>query len=255
MHANPAEHLAERLTRKTRKKPNTVECSCCGLYGMCQVAGLDAPNPALIDAVVSRREEVPAGQRLVSAGQPFAEIIAVRSGAFKITDELANGEEQVVDFALPGELMGLEVLSGGVYPHTIEALEASSICRFELSRLHLLEQRMGEFQQQLIQALSMQTRRQQWVPLLLGASNAEQRIAMFLLGIAARFAEHGLPGQRFRLPMSRQLIADYLGLAMETVSRVLKRFHAQGLIDVHARSIALHSLDELRVVAGVAPKF
>lgn len=251
MRVNPVEYLPETPRRTSRKKTAAVECNFCGLYGLCQVAGLDAPATGLIDEVVSRREEVAAGQRLVTAGQPVAEIMAVKSGAFITTAALNNGEEQVVDFFLPGELMGLEALSGGQHQHEIEALEHSSICRFNLSRLDLLEQRMGEFQQQLIRALSRQTRRDQWVPLLLGAKNAEQRMALFLLGISSRFTEHGLPSMSFRLPMSRQLIANYLGLAMETVSRILKRFHSQGLIEVHARSIALHSIHELRDVAGV----
>lgn len=254
MQENTGEHTPKVRRRRTRKTVNAVECKCCGLYGMCQIAGLDAATPDLIDKVVSRREKVAAGQRLASAGEPLDEIIAVRSGAFKTTAELANGEEQVVDFSLPGELMGLEALGEGEYPHAIEALEESSICRFNLSRVHMLEQRMGEFQQQVIRALTTQSQRDQWVPLLLGAKNAEQRMAMFLLGLSSRYTEHGLPGLRFKLPMSRQQIANYLGLAMETVSRVFKRFHSQGLIDVHARHIVLENIDELGVVAGVAKK-
>ena len=254
MYANTNENLPQPRRCRAGKKTNAVECNWCGLYGMCQVAGLNASAPGLIDKVVSRHEEVAVGQRIVTAGQSHAEIIAVRSGAFKTTVVLANGDEQAVDFFLPGELMGLDTLSEGRSTNAIVALEHSTICRFHLSRLYLLKERMGDFQQQLIQALSRQTRRDQWVPLLMGAKNAEQRLALFLLGLSSRLIEHGLPSQSFRLPMSRRLIADYLGLAMETVSRVLKRFHSQGLIDVHARNIDLYNIDDLRVVAGISAK-
>lgn len=252
MYANTGENLSQPRRRGAGRTINAVDCNSCDLYGLCRVADLDEPESGLIDDLVSRREEVSVGQRIVTAGQPFTEIIAVRSGAFKTSVALANGVEQAVDFFLPGELMGLEALSEGHYQNSIEALEPSSVCRFNLSRVYLLEQRMADFQQQLIRALSRHTRRDQWVPLLMGAKSAEQRIALFLIGLSTRFIEHGLPSQSFRLPMSRQLIADYLGLAMETVSRILKRFHSQCLIDVRARNIVLCNINDLRVVAGVS---
>ena len=252
MHATAVDNLYPTRKRRAAKNRQAVECRCCGLYGICRVAGLETSAPALLDEVVNRRETVPAGQRLVAAGKSFAEIIAVRYGAFKVTAILTSGEEQVVEFHLPGELVGLESLGSGYATYEVVALEESSVCRFNLLRLHRFGHRIGEFQQQLIQALGSQTRQDKWVPLLLGAKNAEQRMALFLLGLSSRLTERGFPGQRFRLPMSRSHIASYLGLAMETVSRIFKRFHAQGLLEVRARRIALCDMDALQAVAGVS---
>jgi CRP/FNR family transcriptional regulator len=100
-------------------------------------------------------------------------------------------------------------------------------------------------------ALGRQLRTGYSVPLLLGAKSAEQRMALFLLGLSSRFIEHGLPGRSFRLPMSRQCIADYLGLAMETVSRIFKRFDSRALIAVHSRQLSLRDMGMLRVIAGL----
>ncbi|MFO7594484.1 MAG: helix-turn-helix domain-containing protein [Pseudomonadota bacterium] len=205
----------------------------------------------LIDEVVSRREAITAGQLLVKAGEPLEQIIAVRSGALKVSLDLEGEEEQIIGFVLPGELMGLEALTGERYPYVVEVLEPGSICRFNLSQLDRLEGRKGEFQQQLILALGHQARSWQSVPLLMGAKNAERRVALFLLGISSRLVAHGFPGQRFKLPMSRYCIANYLGLAMETVSRVLKRFQARGLVEVSARRICLSNLEQLRTIAGI----
>lgn len=249
MQATPVENLLPR--RRGGKTSRAIECSFCGLYGMCRVAGLESPYPGEIDEVLSRREMVAAGQPLVPAGTPVEEIVAVRSGAFKAVTVLGNGDEQVVDFLLPGELAGLEALGPGHAVHEVVALEDSSVCRFKLSRLLRFGSRMGEFQQQLILALSGQNRRDSWVPLLLGARSAEQRMALFLLGLSSRLDAHGLPGQRFRLPMSRSHIANHLGLAVETVSRIFKRFHEQGLLEVRARRVALSNMQGLRAVAGV----
>lgn len=237
--------------RNSRKRKNVVECESCGLYGMCQVAGLEAPVPDLIDEIVGRREPVALGADVVTAGTTFRDIFAVKSGSFKTYATLANGERQIIDFYFPGELIGLEAVSQGVYPYSVEALEASSVCRLDFTKLDLLSERLGDFQQQLISAMSTHARQMQWVPLLMGAQNAEQRTATFLLSLSARFVEHGLPGNVFKLPMSRHDIANYLGLAVETVSRMFQRFQSMDLLEVHGRHVELRSTDALRDIAGL----
>lgn len=251
MHTKERDTCSATPRGSSRRKHNVVECESCGLYGMCQVAGLEAPVPDLLDEIVGRREPVAAGDDVITAGAPFGEIYAVKSGSFKTYVTMANGERQIIDFYFPGELMGLEGMSAGVYPHAVEALEASSVCRLDFSKLHLLGARLGDFQQQLIAALSRRARQDQWVPLLMGAQNAEQRTATFLLSLSSRFAEHDLPSLRFKLPMSRHDIANYLGLAVETVSRMFQRFQSMELLEVHGRHVELRDLDALRVIAGL----
>lgn len=235
--------------RGSRRKANVVECESCGLYGMCQIAGLEDPVPDLIDEIVGRREPINSAQEIITANQPFREIYAVKSGSFKTYASLANGQQQIIDFYFPGELMGLEGLSEEYYPHSVEALEAGSVCRLDFTKLELLGDRLGKFQQQLITALSRRARQDQWIPLLMGAQNAEQRIATFLLSLSERFAEHGLPSMRFKLPMSRHDIANYLGLAVETVSRMFQRFQSLDLLEVHGRHVELKDMDELHKLA------
>lgn len=251
MHTKERDTCCPTPRSSSRRKSNVVECESCGLYGMCQVAGLDAPVPDLIDEIVGRREPVGVAQNVIAAGTPFGEIYAVKSGSFKTYVTMANGDQQIIDFYFPGELMGLEGLSEGTYPHTVEALEASSVCRLDFAKLELLGERLGEFQKQLINALSKRARQDQWVPLLMGAQNAEQRTATFLLSLSSRFAEHELPSVRFKLPMSRHDIANYLGLAVETVSRMFQRFQSMELLEVHGRHVELRDIDALRVIAGL----
>jgi len=251
MHTKERDTCTATPRGASRRKHNVVECESCGLYGMCQVAGLEAPVPDLLDEIVGRREPVAAGDYVIAAGAPFREIYAVKSGSFKTYVTMTNGEQQIIDFYFPGELMGLEGMSEGAYPHAVEALEASSVCRLDFSKLHLLGARLGDFQQQLIAALSRRARQDQWVPLLMGAQNAEQRTATFLLSLSSRFAEHDLPSLRFKLPMSRHDIANYLGLAVETVSRMVQRFQSMELLEVHGRHVEVRNLDALRKIAGL----
>lgn len=240
-------------TRRSRKQKNIVECDHCGLYGICRVAGLEEPGSHLIDEVVDRREPVADEQHLIRAETPFCDIFAVKSGSFKTVARLANGAEQIIDFHFPGELIGLEALANGRYAHDVVALEPSSVCRLSFEHIENLGARFGEFQNQLILALSKRTRHDQWVPLLMGAQNAEQRAATFLLSLSARFAEHDLPSQQLKLPMSRHDIANYLGLAVETVSRMFQRFQSLEYLEVHGRHVELRNMEKLRELACLPP--
>ncbi len=250
MRTSETESAGKPLRRTSRKPKNVVECAACGLYGMCQTAGLDEPCSDLIDKIVSRREPIAAGQQLVAAGTTSGAIFAVKSGSFKTYALLADGKQQIIDFYFPGELIGLEALDAGRYPYAVEALEASSVCRLSFERIDLLADKLGEFQQHLITALSRRAKHDQWVPLLMGSQNAEQRAATFLLSLSARFSEHDLPAIRFRLPMSRHDIANYLGLAVETISRMFQRFQSLELLEVHGRHVELRNVETLRHIAG-----
>lgn len=250
------ERLIESVPHKVavmggRSVGESVECCACGLYGLCRVAGLESSSPVLIDAVVKRSEAVAAGDSLFADQDAPREIVAVKSGAFKASVRSGGAEERIVGFFLPGELIGMESVTGGTCPYTVEALKPAHVCRLNLARLHRFEPRHSEFQRQLILALGRQLHSSQDTSLLLGATTAEQRMALFLLGLSTRLLQHGLQGGRFKLPMSRRDIASYLGLAMETVSRVFKRFHARGLIAVRARDVALLDMRQLREAAGL----
>jgi len=231
-----------------------VECAFCGLYGICKLAGLEQPEEqTLLDYMVSRREPIPQGGCLFNAGDPFQELFAVKSGSFKTYAVLESGREQVIGFHFPGELIGVEAIAAGRYPYTVKALESASVCRLELQRMALSGEQQASFQEQLIAAMSRRAQQEQWVPLLMGAQTAEQRIALFLLSVACRFAVRDLPSGEFRLPMSRSDIANYLGLAVETISRMLQRFQNQRLLVVHGRNLRLRNLSGIRSLAGIGP--
>jgi CRP/FNR family transcriptional regulator len=234
-----------------RNRKQVVECDACGLFGMCKTVGMDGPQAEIFDAVVSRCEPVGSQQSLLTPRSPASEIIAVKSGSFKASVEMANGEQKIVGFFLPGELIGLEGLGQGRYPYTVEALEDASVCRLDLTQLEQLAIPREPFQWQLINALSDYAAHKQWLALLMGAQSAEQRLALFLLSLSERFAEHQLPGLSFKLPMSRNDIANYLGLAVETVSRMVQRLQTMEILEVHGRQLALYNHQSLRAMAGV----
>ena len=229
-----------------------VSCCDCGLYGLCQIAGLNELDQGRIDRLVHRRKRVSNGEVLVMPRSPFKYLYAVKSGMFKSVSQQSDGTEQVVDFHLPGELIGLEALHGQQYLHSVVALDNSSVCEMDMQSMERLDDRYSQFQQRLIQALSHKVFLDQSQALLVGAQNADQRVALFLINIANRFNLHGMPHDQFRLSMLRRDIASYLGLALETVGRVFKRFEHKGFIKTQGRYTQLLQLDALSSLAGMA---
>lgn len=228
-----------------------VSCCDCGLYGLCQIAGLNELDQGKIDQLVHRRKRVANGESLVQSGSPLQYIYAVKSGMFKSVNHYDDGTEQVVDFHLPGELIGLEALHQGSFHHTVVALDNSSVCEMDIQAMERLSDQQIRYQQKLIQALSHKVNLDQYQALLVGAQNADQRVALFLMNIAGRFDQHGMPYQHFRLAMLRRDIANYLGLALETVGRVFKRLETQGLLKTQGRYTQLLDMPALARLAGL----
>lgn len=235
-------------TKPGRRGKTEVGCNHCDLLGFCNLAGLGRDEICL-EKIVHRRVPVASGETLVVCGESSEMLYAVKSGMFKSVLYTHDGAERVVDFFVPGELIGLDAMDCGGYRHTVIAVEDSSVCVLEIQQL-LQPPMLEMFKDQLIAALVWKLRLDQARFRMLGAQTAEQRLAMFLLDMAERLRRHGLPDTQFRL--SRRCdIAGYLGLALETVGRTLKRFEQQGWIETRGRYTCLHQLAALEKLAGV----
>jgi len=229
-----------------------VACVNCGLYGILGVLSkLEDSTPEHMEKILKRRQVVAKGENLFRSGQPFHALYAVKSGSFKSYSYLENGQEQVVGFHFPGDLLGLEAVSSAKYSHSSRALEGSSVCELGFEELDLMREHFQQFQEQLILLLSDQVLREQRQSGLSVRQSADERVAAFLIGLSCRLAERGLDADEFRLAMSRQDIASYLGLAVETVSRILKLFSERGLLSVQSKKINLIDKPGLKEIAHI----
>lgn len=246
---------AEPSLRSLRRALRTPEVSCgnCGLFGMCRVAGLGSKEQALMESVVERRVPVGEKETLVARGDAFEHLYAVKSGAFKTVTRTPDGEEQIVGFHFPGDIIGVEAV--GIQRHTYDvvALGDSRVCKLTYGALQALQPQLKEFQQELIDAMSRRILHDQWMSRLLGTQTAERRIAAFVLSVSVRLDDRDLPGNQFRLPMSREDIANYLGLAVETVSRTLKQLHHRGILMARGRNTLIKEREQLEAVANLQP--
>jgi len=130
------------------------------------------------------------------------------------------------------------------------ALEDTEVCVIPFGQLEDLARQVSPLQHNLHQFLSREIGRDQNVMLLLGSMRAEERLAVFLLNLSDRYKRHGYSASEFVLRMTREEIGSYLGLKLETVSRLLSRFQAEGLLQVQGRDVKLLDVMALKQLAG-----
>lgn len=231
-------------------EPNRTACTACAMVLNCLCTDLDAGLRARLVSDVLRNRVVNRGRSLFDAGDSFQRLYAVRSGSVKVYGVTGEGEEQVLGFYLPGDLLGLEAIDQGVHDCSAVALETSSICEVKFQSLEKLCATQPILQHRLHRIYAREIARDHALLRLLGRKSAEQRLANFLLALSQRFADRGYSADEFNLSMSRHDIGNYLGLALETVSRLLARFQDQALIRVKRRHVRLLKRQALAAVAG-----
>lgn len=227
-----------------------VACDHCGLFGMCEEAGLSRDIQQL-KQVVSRRTPLARHATLFEADAPFQYLYAVKSGSLAATTPDGQGGSKIHGFYFPGDILGLDAIDSGSYQQTVVALEKSSICKLDYKNVPLLGEHQAGFYQQLIQAMSHQLMSERWTTLLLGTQSTEQRMAAFVLYLSSQLQSRGLPHLEFRLPMTRRDIADYLGMAMETVSRSISGLQKKGLVILQGRNTSINNLEALLELAAL----
>lgn len=230
-----------------------VSCSNCGIYQLCLPLGLDRADMTLLDSVIKRKEVYKRGQVLFRPGDRLDFLFALRSGSVKTHVCTLDGRVQITGFHIAGELLGLSALASHQFTSEASALETISVCKVEISRLDEVAKRIPSIQYQMLKIMSVQIRQDEDLMLLLGKRGAEERLAEFLLGLSRRFASRNYSGTQFRLSMSRLDIGNYLGLAEETVIRILRRFQESGLIITDRRYVRLIDIKRLSALAHLDP--
>jgi CRP/FNR family transcriptional regulator len=226
-----------------------TSCANCNLRELCLPQQIGDGDMARVEQVVFARRRLKRGDSLFKAGDPFNALYAIRSGFLKTSVLNGDGREQVTGFQMAGELLGLDGIGTGRYNGNAIALEDSEVCVLPFSLIEELGRDIPAIQRNLHSVLSREIVRDHGVMMLLGSMSAEERLAAFLLNLSRRFTARGYSASDFYLRMTREEIGSYLGLKLETVSRLFSRFQADGLIEVqqkHVRIIDIPGLEQLR---------
>ena len=216
-----------------------VTCSGCNMREMCLTQGMQADDMRRFENVVYARRRVKRGEALFGAGDEFKSVHSVRSGFFKTSLVDGEGREQVTGFSMGGELLGMDGIGAGRYNSGAIALEDSEVCVLPYALLEEMAEDSPALRRQLHAVLSREIVRDHGVMMLLGSMRAEERLATFLLNLSKRFTARGYSPSDFHLRMTREELGSYLGLKLETVSRLFSRFHEDRLIEVQQKHVRI----------------
>ncbi|MFC6673601.1 fumarate/nitrate reduction transcriptional regulator Fnr [Marinobacterium aestuariivivens] len=245
--------MADQKPEGKLRSLQQAHCNTCSLSSLCLPVSLNMTEIDRLDDIIDKSRPLKKGEHLFRQGQPFTSIYALRAGTVKSYSLTNEGEEQITGFYFPGELVGLSGVDSGVYPVSTKVLETTTVCEIPFTRLDDLSGELPELRRQIMRTMSKEIRDDQQMMLLLSKKTAEERVATFLIKLSQRFQARGYSQTRFRLSMSRNEIGNYLGLAVETVSRIFTRFQKSGLIQVEGKEIDVTDLDQLYLLSGECP--
>lgn len=234
---------------------STISCGNCRLGSICLPLALEGEEVVRLDEIVQRGRPLQKNEHLYREGDDFTSVYAVRSGAIKAYRLTGDGQEQVTGFYFPGEILGMDGISKNQYACSAKALETAAVCEIPFNRLEELSTQIPSMQRHFFQLMSQEITSDQQLITLLSKNSAEERIASLLISISARNVRRKLSKTHFRLPMSRTDIGNFLGLTVETVSRVISRFNKQGAIAIDNKEVTLLDLEGLKEIANITTEF
>jgi len=239
------------MTKPEAPRKFEITCTSCNLHEMCLPGGVCLDELQRVESIVYARRRVKRGEALFKAGDEFHSVYAIRSGFFKTSLIDDDGREQVTGFFMGGELLGMDGVGSGRYNGNAIALEDSEVCVMPFGLVEQMSRELPSLQRQLHSVLAREIVRDHGVMMLLGSMRAEERLATFLINLSKRFVRRGYSSSDFHLRMTREELGSYLGLKLETVSRLFSQFQKEGLIEVNQKHVRILDIAGLeRVLAG-----
>lgn len=222
-----------------------VTCRNCNLSDLCIPRGLSLKDVERISNIVTRKKILQKGDFLYRQGDKFRGVLAIKAGTAKLVTLDLDGNEFITGYFLPGELLGFDGLASDRQVCSAQALETLTYCEIPAEKIDSLCLEVPNLMRELFRHVG-RTLSAETDHYLLNQRGAEERVAGFLLDLSDRLSRRGFSGAEIKLTLSRHEIGKYLGLTLETVSRLLKVFEGMGLVSVNAKSIYIIDKDKLR---------
>ena len=224
----------ERHTAQGSPRSVTSRLTDCSLF-----AGLEPETTPHVARLINPRIRSLKGEVLYRIGGRFRALFAIHAGSCKSVLLTRGGHQQVAGYHMAGEIVGMDGIATGAHECQVIALEDMELCPLAFDEIERLAQLSRLFRHNLHKLLSRECVRAQHRMLVLGTMPAEQRLALFLVDLSRRHGARGYSSFEFVLRMTRDEIGSYLGIALETVSRLFSRFQREGLIQVQGRTVKL----------------
>lgn len=222
-----------------KKSSFKISCTSCALRFVCfpsSVSLLDLPQ---LDAIIEKDQIVSVDNSIFLQNDKPIHIYAVRSGVVKSTIRIRDGIEQITNFYLTGDIIGIENVGAQTYYDSAYAVQKTSVCSISMEKLKFISKELQGLHEYLLHLAAKQLQVNQKNMLLLNQMNALERVAMFLLTLATRYKSKQLSDTQFYLPLSKADISNYLGITAETFSRTLSFLKKNKIITVKGRLIKI----------------
>ncbi len=225
-------------------------CSKCSMSQICLPLGIEKNDLEKLEQLVQPSATLHANDVVFRQGDVFSKVYAVKSGTFKSTRVDEGGNEHVVAFHLPGELIGLDGIYPDEYTSSTTALDTAVLCELNYENLTELCGSLPALQKQLLRLLSRDLYESNVTNASMADQTARRKLAGFLHNLSSRYQFRGYSADSFTLAMSRQDIASHLGMTPETVSRILKSFKQEAIINIENRHIVLADRAKLDAIVA-----
>jgi CRP/FNR family transcriptional regulator len=228
-------------------RPSFGRCLACACRSLSICSVLDEADLLELERM-GRHVHLAAHETLFTAGQEAKSVHNIVAGVARLYKLLPDGRRQIIGFALPGDFLGLAISER--YTFSVDAIDAVSACRFPAEVFSQFVRARPQLLVRMNELAARELAQAQEQMLLLGRRSAEEKIAAFLVAWRERLAQIGDASKTIALPMSRQDIADYLGLTIETVSRTLTRFEREKMLVIVTGGVRLLDTDRAESMAA-----
>jgi CRP/FNR family transcriptional regulator len=228
-------------------------CRNCVLYQLC-VPG--AGRTERLSAAARQVEQCPPlarGEHVFRVDDPACAVYGIRAGSVKTYIKGEGTQERITGFHLPGDLIGIDAMGVEQHPCSAQALEPTLLCRVPFERLQEAAAQIPSLHAQICRLMSREIAHARGFLAPFARSRSDARLAAFLLSVQRRSPCSGGPPRELTLSMSRRDIGNYLGVAVETVSRLLSRFEEQGVLVAHTKRIRVQCQESLEALAAGIP--
>ncbi|OCG63249.1 hypothetical protein A9G48_06015 [Gilliamella sp. wkB18] len=231
----------QTINKNLRSKSYSVPCELCSIGSLCLPMLLNNT----LETILERKKSYSKNELLVTKNTEFTKLYIIHSGAVKTYVTTPDNKEQINGFYLPGDIVGLDSISTKLYNNNIKALTNTLVCELKYNELMALVESKECVRNMVFRLLSTDIYNYQKLVLFYSQKKAEERLAYFIYSLYKRYQNRGHSSSNIKLSMSRSDIANYLGLTIETVSRIFSKLQEQDILEVKGRYVFIKNLNAL----------
>lgn len=223
----------------------SITCNHCDNKELCRILSIDPSKSTAIKNIKSTLINVKKSESLYRINTALTHLYTVRSGSFK----LVSASGKVIDFIFQGQLFGIDGLENSVHQVNAVALEDSSLCAFEMDSFLQVTSQIASANKEFVSVLAKRFNQQ--AEQVSAPVEAKVKFARFILKISNNQKRYGFSPLVFSLSMKRSDIANYLGISIETVSRLLQTMAQDNMLKVSNKQVSIIDLISLRRISGL----